>query len=297
MNITYRVQHRTTFNYVSDVSLSQQLLRLTPRNTAQQTVLADTILVEPAPVVRRTSRDWFGNETNFVSVQEVHRRLIVHASSSVQVQQPDWPSLDSGEGWEATRHAVDYPESDEAVRAAAFCFPSPYVDIAPGVAALVDDLFTPRRPLLEATMALTQRIFETFEYRGGVTDVWTPVATVLENRQGVCQDFAHLGIACLRSIGLPARYMSGYLLTRPPPGKERLVGADESHAWMSVWLPDFGWIDFDPTNGLMPGCEHIVLGWGRDYGDVSPINGFILGGGAHELKVSVDVAPIVPSRR
>lgn len=291
MSATYRVQHRTEFSYATDVSLSQQLLRLTPRNTERQTLLADTILVEPSPVVRRSTRDWYGNETSFVSVQEPHRHLIVQASSSIQVDDPQWP-LDAADSWESVIQAVQYPDSGDAVRAASFCFPSPYVDVVPGVRQITEQWFTPGRPFLDATMALTRYIFEHFEYRGGVTDVWTPVSTVLENRQGVCQDFAHLQIACLRSLGLPARYISGYLLTRPPPGKERLVGADESHAWLGVWLPSFGWVEFDPTNGLMPGNEHIVLGWGRDYGDVSPINGFIIGGGEHKIEVSVDVAPV-----
>ena len=143
--------------------------------------------------------------------------------------------------------------------------------------------FTPGRPILAATMDLTSRIFREFQYRGGVSDVSTPVSEVFTMRQGVCQDFAHLEIACLRSLGLAARYVSGYLLTRPPEGKEKLVGSDASHAWVSVFAGDAGWVDFDPTNNVIPGVEHITFAWGRDYGDVSPINGFIVGGGAHQV--------------
>ena len=141
-------------------------------------------------------------------------------------------------------------------------------------------------------MALTSRINKDFTYKGGVTDIKTPVSEVLANRQGVCQDFAHLQLACLRYLGLPARYVSGYLLTHPKPGETKMVGADESHAWIAIWTPQTDWIEFDPTNNLIVGQEHIVLGWGRDYADVSPINGFIVGGGSHELKVSVDVSRV-----
>ena len=146
-------------------------------------------------------------------------------------------------------------------------------------------------------MDLTGRIFHEFEYRGGVSDVSTPVREVFAMRQGVCQDFAHLEIACLRSFGLAARYVSGYLLTHPPEGKEKLVGSDASHAWLSVWSADAGWVDFDPTNNLIPDVEHITIGWGRDYGDVSPINGFIVGGGAHQVAVAVDVNPLAGGSR
>ncbi|MEZ5738475.1 MAG: transglutaminase family protein [Burkholderiaceae bacterium] len=178
------------------------------------------------------------------------------------------------------------------MNASIYCFPSPHIDIPLALRDLIDDLFIPGRPLLDATMALTSRIYESFKYKGGVTDVRTPVESVLKSRQGVCQDFAHLQIACLRYLGLPARYVSGYLLTRPPPGKPRLVGADESHAWLAVWSPTWGWVEFDPTNNLIPSRDHVVLGWGRDYSDVSPVNGFIIGGGEHKLAVSVDVMPL-----
>ena len=170
-----------------------------------------------------------------------------------------------------------------------FSFDSPYVAANDEVSEYAKVSFTPGRPILAAAMDLTSRIFHEFEYRGGVSDVSTPVREVFAMRKGVCQDFAHLQIACLRSLGLAARYVSGYLLTHPPEGKEKLVGSDASHAWLSVWSGSAGWIDFDPTNNLIPGVEHITIGWGRDYGDVSPINGFIVGGGAHQITVAVDV--------
>lgn len=291
MSVQYKVQHSTNYSYESDVSLSQQLLRLAPRASARQSVDGATILIEPSPMVRHTNTDYFGNHITRVSLQEPHRRLSIQASSTITITPPELPALDLSLAWETVLQAVRKPVTRDAGIAAGFCFPSPYVDIPSHIDELVADLFVPERPMLQAVMALTSRIYTDFTYRGGVTDIWTPVDTVLNNRQGVCQDFAHLQIAALRSLGLPAKYISGYLLTHPAPGTERLVGSDESHAWLSVWIPGLGWVDFDPTNNSMPTQEHILLCWGRDYGDVSPIKGFIVGGGAHKLKVSVDVAP------
>ena len=179
----------------------------------------------------------------------------------------------------------------EALDAYELVFESPYVVGDDAIRDYALQSFAPGRPILAAAMDLTSRIFREFQYRGGVSDVSTPVRDVFAMRQGVCQDFAHLMIACVRSLGLAARYVSGYLLTRPPEGKEKLVGSDASHAWVSVFAGDAGWVDFDPTNNVIPGVEHITFAWGRDYGDVSPINGFIVGGGTHQVSVAVDVSP------
>jgi transglutaminase-like putative cysteine protease len=173
-----------------------------------------------------------------------------------------------------------------------FAFDSPYSIGNEDVLHYARQSFEPGRPILAAATDLTARIFRDFEYRGGVSDVSTPVRDVFAMRKGVCQDFAHLELACLRSLGLAARYVSGYLLTHPPEGKEKLVGSDASHAWLSVWAGNAGWTDLDPTNNLIPGIEHITVAWGRDYGDVSPINGFIVGGGSHQVAVAVDVRPV-----
>ena len=289
---TYRVQHRTAFNYSADVSLSQQMLRLTPRQTERQRVVGSTILVEPSPIVRETGTDFFGNTTTFLSIQEPHRRLTIQASSTVTVTPFEAPPLADSTPWEQVAANLRAPNGNIELQASGFCFASPHIDIPDSVTELIDDIFKPQRPILDATMALTTRIYESFTYKGGVTDVRTPVSSVLKKRQGVCQDFAHLQIACLRYLGLSARYVSGYLLTQPPPGKARLVGADESHAWLAVWSARSGWVEFDPTNNLIPRSHHVVLGWGRDYADVSPVNGFIVGGGKHELAVSVDVMPL-----
>ncbi|MFK7965503.1 MAG: transglutaminase N-terminal domain-containing protein [Burkholderiaceae bacterium] len=292
MSFTYKVQHKTSFSYQSNVTLSQQLLRLSPRESANQRVDSQSVLIDPSPMVRQQRNDYFGNQLIRVALQEPHRRLAIHANSTITVNPPDALDPEQSMPWESVLEAVRKPVTRDAALAAGFCFPSPYVDVPAGIGELTADVFTPGRPILSAVMALTTRIYSEFNYRGGVTDIWTPVSSVLEKRQGVCQDFAHLQIAAIRALGLPVRYISGYLLTHPAPGKPRLVGADESHAWLSVWSPEQGWIDFDPTNNSMPRHEHILLAWGRDYGDVSPIKGFIVGGGSHEIKVSVDVAPV-----
>ena len=222
------------------------------------------------------------------ALSEPHDRFIVSAASLVDVHAAAAPDLGSPPAWEVIARAMETPDA-AALPAVEYAFDSPYVATSPAIKRFALESFPPGRPLLEATMDLTRRIYERFDYRGGVSDVSTPVADVLEMRQGVCQDFAHLEIACLRSLALPARYVSGYLLTHAPEGRAKLVGADASHAWLSVWSPAAGWVDFDPTNNLIPGAEHITVGWGRDYGDVSPINGFIMGGGAHKIAVAVDV--------
>ncbi|HVY66333.1 MAG TPA: transglutaminase family protein [Gammaproteobacteria bacterium] len=285
----YDVRHRTTFTYEDVVSVSHHVLHLTPRPHPRQTCLATAMIVDPSPAVDSHGEDYFGNPVQYLTVQEPHERLVVDAHARVEVRPAAPLVLDASEPWEEVRNRL---ATDAALEAYEFSFESPYVVATDEVSDYALESFTPGRPILAAAMALTGRIFREFEYRGGVSDVSTPVREVFAMRRGVCQDFAHLQIACLRSLGLAARYVSGYLLTRPPEGKAKLVGADASHAWLSVWAGRDGWIDFDPTNNLIPDVEHITLGWGRDYGDVSPINGFIVGGGAHQVAVAVDVNPL-----
>jgi transglutaminase-like putative cysteine protease len=283
----YSVRHRTTFEYEQRVSVSHHVLHLSPRELPRQQCLGSTIRAEPAPALLSEGVDYFGNRVHYLTVNEPHDRLFVEASSVVDVVAAEPAELARSPAWEGLATALQDSPTLEPYE---FLFDSPYVTVPAEVRAFALETFTPGRPLLEAAMALTTRIFQEFKYRGGVSDVSTPVAEVLAKRQGVCQDFAHLQIACLRSIGLPARYVSGYLLTHPPAGQPKRIGADASHAWLSVWSgADIGWIDFDPTNNLIPDVEHITVGWGRDYGDVSPINGFIVGGGEHEVLVAVDV--------
>ena len=241
------------------------------------------------PAVDSVGEDYFGNPIQHLTVQKPHKQLVVDAHARVEVRPAAEPvALEQSAAWETVREQLAACEPLDAYE---LVFESPYITGNDDIYEYALESFTPGRPILAATMDLTARIFREFQYRGGVSDVSTPVSEVFTMRQGVCQDFAHLEIACLRSLGLAARYVSGYLLTRPPEGKEKLVGSDASHAWVSVFAGDLGWVDFDPTNNVIPGVEHITFAWGRDYGDVSPINGFIVGGGAHEVSVAVDVSP------
>lgn len=293
----YDVRHRTTFVYEEVVSVSHHVLHLAPRTHPRQRCLDTSMLIDPTPSIGSSGEDYFGNPVRYLTVQEPHERLVVEAHSRVEVDAPaESPDLERSPAWESVREAVQGVDNG-GLTAFEFCFDSPYVAAGDDVYDYAAVSLQPGRPILEAVMDLTGRICREFEYRGGVSDVSTPVREVLAIRKGVCQDFAHLEIACLRSFGLPARYVSGYLLTHPPAGKEKLVGADASHAWVSVWAGSGGWIDFDPTNNLIPSTEHVTLGWGRDYGDVSPINGFILGGGLHQVVVAVDVMPLMQSPR
>jgi transglutaminase-like putative cysteine protease len=285
----YEVTHRTTFDYEQRVSESHHVLHLVPRTHPRQARLSHIIDVDPAPSLMSAGEDYFGNPTHYLTVSEPHERLTVVARSRVDVGAFElaggW-----GEPWEQVAAALD-AAADAALDASQFVYPSPYVAPDPELRAYAAESFPAERPVFEAALDLTRRIYEDFEYEGGVSDVSTPVGEVLVMRKGVCQDFAHLQIACLRSLGLAARYVSGYLLTYPPEGRPKLVGADASHAWVAIWSPGAGWVDFDPTNNVIPSIEHVTVGWGRDDGDVSPINGFIIGGGMHEVVVAVDVNP------
>ena len=292
MSLIYDVSHKTVFDYEQTVSISHHVLHLLPRADPQQTCMSASILVDPAPTLRSEGSDYFGNPVTRLMVQEPHRRLRIHARSRIAVARERIADLKDSQPWEEVAESLKAGSASGLLEAAELAFESPYAESDSATREFALESFGPGRPILDAAMALTSRIYRDFEYQGGVTDVSTPVREVLERRQGVCQDFAHLQIACLRSLGLPARYVSGYLLTHPPEGQEKLVGADASHAWVAVWSPDHGWVDFDPTNDLMPAEEHITLAWGRDYGDVSPINGFILGGGSHRVSVGVDVSPV-----
>lgn len=291
----YQINHRTTFAYSQPVAISHHVLRLAPRAHPRQHCLQSTILIEPAPTIRSEYQDFFGNPMVHLTVQEPHPQLIVYANSQVDVLAPTPIAVESSPPWDQVTHCLEKANHAATLDAQRFAYDSPYIMSEDAVYDFAKSDFPPDRPLLDGVMALTTRIFTEFVYAGGVTDVSTPVKEVLATRKGVCQDFAHLEIACLRSLGLPARYVSGYLLTHPPEGKEKLVGADATHAWLSVWCPDYGWVDFDPTNNLIPRDEHITFAWGRDYGDVSPINGFMVGGGEHTLTVEVDVNAVDPS--
>ncbi|MGD8340437.1 MAG: transglutaminase family protein [Gammaproteobacteria bacterium] len=286
----YDVRHRTEISYEQQVTEAHHVLHLMPRSFDRQTRIAASLTTEPEPSQLTANEDYFGNSTHHLLLHEPHEKLIIDSFSRVDVQPRVEPlDLSVSPAWEDIVSMLRNAEGS-AIAAQQFVFESPQIEAGDAVREYVASSFGAGRPLLALVMEVTERIFDDFEYEGGVSDVSTPVTEVLEMRRGVCQDFAHLQIACLRSFGLAARYVSGYLLTHPPPGQPKLVGADASHAWISVWAGDVGWVDFDPTNRLIPTDEHITVGWGRDYSDVSPTNGFIVGGGEHEVNVAVDVS-------
>jgi len=290
--MTYRVTHTTTYVYSEPVTLCHNLVHLTPRDTPYQTTRHPQLLVSPLPAVSKARTDFFGNHAQFFTVQEPHQKLAVTARSITQVTQFVPPAADATPPWEQVRATLEGDRSPQGLAAYQFAFDSPYIRTSPDLAAYAEPSFAAGRPLLDAVLDLTRRIHEDFRYDHTATTLATPIHEVLRVRRGVCQDFAHLQIGCLRSLGLAARYVSGYLLTNPPPGQQRLVGADASHAWLSVFCPGSGWIDVDPTNNLIPSQKHITLAWGRDYDDVSPIKGVILGGGEHAVAVGVDVVVV-----
>lgn len=287
----YTVSHRTTYSYAEPVSISHHLLHLAPRGTGRQRCRDWALEVDPAPSVRTDDRDYFGNPVTFLTVQQSHRRLVLHASSSVEVQPPELPDAAATPTVAQVRAALAQARGADALAALEHSFPSPHVPFEEELRAWAAPLLAPGEPFLAAARALCGRIHAEFRYDPEATSVAKPVAEAFRLRRGVCQDFAHLAIACLRACGLPARYVSGYLLTRPRAGGERLVGADASHAWLAVWIPEQGWVDLDPTNDLVVGEEHVTVAWGRDYGDVAPVSGTIFGGGPHEVTVAVDVLP------
>jgi transglutaminase-like putative cysteine protease len=288
----YRVCHKTTYDYEDAVSVSHHLVRLTPRNLPGQVCRVTEISIVPVPAVTSTHNDYFGNIQTFFTLQEPHNSLIVEASSELEVHANKEPDFSASPPWETVVESLRDDHSDQGLDAYQFVFGSQRVSASRELADYARKAFTPKRPLLEASRELMREIHEDFTFDAKATEVTTPVQSFFKNRRGVCQDFAHLQIACMRSLGLPARYISGYLRTLPPPGQPRLVGADASHTWCSVWAPAAGWVDFDPTNNCLPTDGHITVAWGRDYSDVSPIHGVLLGGAKHTLEVGVDVVPI-----
>ena len=291
----YHVVHETTYHYESPVSISRQLLHLTPRPCAWQTCLEHAVHIDPMPSLEEARADAFGNPVRQFAIESPHGSLLVRAESRIEVRAhlPEVP-FEKTAAWDDVRDALAYGARPIHLEASACLFESPYVRVKREFAAYAAPCFPPGRPLLDAVQALMAKIFREFKFDAKATTVATPVLQVLQEKRGVCQDFAHLMLACLRSLGLAARYVSGYLLTQPPPGKPRMIGADASHAWIAVFCPDADggvWVDFDPTNNLLPDTQHITLAWGRDFGDVSPLRGVILGGDGHAPEVAVTVTP------
>jgi len=288
----YDVRHRTTYRYSQPVSISHHVLHLMPRPSARQIVHASQLSLDPAPTLRSDAKDYFDNPVAYLTLQDQHETLTIEARSRVEVVAPADHPPQGTTPWDHVFAQLESSASREALDVLQFAFDSPFTRATADVAAYARESFVPGRPILEAALDLTGRIFRDFRYESGTTSVSTPVDEVFRSRHGVCQDFAHLELACLRALALPARYVSGYLLTRPPPGQPRRIGADASHAWLAVWCPQAGWVDLDPTNDTIARDEHVTLAWGRDYGDISPINGVIFGGGEHTIDVAVDVIPV-----
>ncbi|GAA1435063.1 transglutaminase family protein [Microlunatus lacustris] len=292
---SYRIEHSTTYTYEADVTASYGQFHLRPRDLGWQRCRSHQITVDPAPGDLFVHDDLYGNAKSYFHVTEPHRQLVVTAVSHVEVGVGGPGEEQLAVPWEQARPAVR-PEQPDAWSATDFTFASPYVEVPPGIEEYTRVSFTPGRPLGEAAVDLMHRVHDDFTYKFGSTSVGTTVSTLLELRTGVCQDFSHVMLSGLRSLGLAGRYVSGYLATRPPPGKPRLVGADASHAWVGCWVPGGGWLYLDPTNAKVIDESHATVAYGRDYGDVLPVKGVIFTESKRStMKVSVDMAPLEDS--
>lgn len=309
------VTHETRYDYAPPVATAQHLAHLKPLATPSQKLLRHALRITPEPAQRSESLDVFGNTRAFFAFESTHEQLVVTAESLVQTQEPALPAAPLREqSWEAVREGFRYHKGMHDDAASEFIFPSVHVPLHDDFVAYARASFTPDRPLFDATLDLTRRMYVDFDYDSGSTEINTPAVQALAQRRGVCQDFSHILIACLRSLGLAARYVSGYLLTQPPPGQPRLIGADASHAWVELYLPPVPapqqddaqapahalspdcesggeWVGFCPTNGRQPGEDYVKLAVGRDFADVSPIRGILHGGASHALDVGVTVMP------
>lgn len=285
----YEISHKTMYGYAAPVIQSHHLLHLAPRPVGHQKVLRHALFIEPAPAWNREITDYFGNPSTLIAMEEEHKSLVVQAVSEIDVDVVQPPKFSKSPAWEDVASGVAAPLTPSI---AEFTCRSRHVRLSKTLYDFARSVFADRMPVLEGARLLTEKIFNEFQFDNSTTDVSTPVETVLKQRSGVCQDFAHLQIAALRSLGLPVRYISGYILTHPPEGEKKLEGSDASHAWVAVWSPDCGWVHFDPTNNLTNSPEHITIAHGRDFEDVSPINGVLLGGGQHSVSVAVNVKPL-----
>lgn len=288
----FEVSHKTHYRYSAPVIQSQHMIHMSPRAVANQIVRTHSLMVEPAPAQRYEGHDAFGNPVMILDIEVPHKELVVLSRSTIETHAAPaivpqltlpWDRLDAELGRQGQNVPLDVVQFRCASR-----LTTPSREIA----ACARESFTPGRPILEGAIALNKRMFADFKFDNTATDVSTPIDVVFKKKRGVCQDFAHVALACLRALRIPSRYVSGYILTRPPPGQPRLQGADASHAWISVWSPESDWVDLDPTNGILVSDEHIRIAFGRDYDDIAPISGVLLGGGEHSVSVGVDVLPI-----
>ena len=286
----YRVRHKTTYKYAGAVDLASHMLHLLPRQLTHQRVISANLSADPDPARVHEGTDHFGNRVAWMFLNRPHDKFVVTLDAEVDVAFPPAPSAETP-AWETI--AAQAFGDRAAWQAAEFAFESPMLAEDIAATAYVAESFPAGRPILEGLLHLNSRIRREFTFKGGITEIDTPVSKVLALRAGVCQDFTHLLLTGLRGLGLPARYVSGYLRTYPPAGEVTRRGADQSHAWVGAWLgPEHGWIDLDPTNDLVVSEEHVVLAWGRDYGDISPVRGILLGGGRHTVAAEVRLEPV-----
>ncbi len=290
----YQITHTTEYEYHQSVSLCHNVTRLILRNTEDQLCKKTVVKITPQPDIICEYKDFFGNNVMYFAIQQQHKHLKVTVVSQIEKRITAGSMLNFYQTtpWEEIKLQVLEP-GDDNFDARQYITETAITKSTEEILRYAQQSFTPRRSLFYASAELMQRICKDFEFKPGFTTVATPLDIVIKERKGVCQDFAHFAIACIRSMGLPVRYVSGYLETLAPEGKEKLVGVDASHAWFSIFIPNTGWIDFDPTNNMMPGEQHITIGWGRDYADVTPLKGVILSSGPHQLRVSVDVRRIL----
>ena len=292
----FEVTHKTSYSYADTVALCQNLLRLHPRDHAWQKCVRHELSITPAPSSQYHQVDFFGNHVTWISLEEHHSKFHICATSEVHVDPRPPADVAASLPWEQARDLLRTSADPTHIEATQYVFGSRHVVTSDDLADYARTAFQPGRPMLEAAMELTEQIHNDFTFMPGSTDLGTSAMEVLRTRRGVCQDFAHLQLGCLRSLGLAGRYVSGYLVTRPPPGRPRLVGADVSHAWISVFEPHLGWVDFDPTNGVMPSDQHITIAWARDYDEIAPVRGITVGGASQWLGVAVDVVPVDEKR-
>lgn len=291
-SVIYEVSHRTHYRYSIPVSLSHHVLHLTPRPCANQICHRTALSITPMPASDTAGIDYFGNPVAFITLQHQHKQLTLHARSVIEVRQLEPPEPARTMPWDRIFDRLYGDTTEASLDALQYAFESPQTRATDDIRAYAEAFFPPGLPVLAGVLALTQGLHREVRFDTTATTVSTPVEEVWRTRRGVCQDFAHLQLACLRALRIPARYVSGYILTRPPEGCAKLTGADASHAWLGICCPEHGWVDVDPTNNLLVSSNHVTLAWGREYADVSPVNGAIFGGGAHAVQVGVDVTPI-----
>lgn len=286
----YKITHNTTYHYFEPVSLCHNIVRLLPRNTIEQTLKSVKVEIDPLPNILREYADFFGNKIIYFTIEQEHKKLSVTVTSEIEknISPVLTFNLYANFAWEGVQQELlkskpEYFDARQYIAETKMTEPDAAIKTYAAVS------FTPGRSLFEVSKDLMERIYRDFSFQSGFTTVATPLSIVMKERKGVCQDFAHLAVACIRSKGLPARYVSGYIETKAPPGQKKLIGIDASHAWFSVFIPNVGWLDFDPTNNQIPTDHHITVGWGRDYKDIAPLNGIILSSGPHRLSVAVDV--------